>query len=60
VQDSLVKMMTSNPRGARWGTRTAAPVDSIVAGEAIFVLVVIVVIAVISLTTMGAYMRPTI
>jgi len=32
---------------ARWGTMTAAPVDSIVAGEAIVVFVIIVVIAVV-------------
>ncbi len=43
-----MKTTTSNPRRARWGTRTVAPVDSIVAGEVINVLVVIVVIIVIA------------
>ncbi len=40
---------TSNPRRARWDRRTAAPINSIVAGEAIVavVVVVIVVIAVV-------------
>jgi hypothetical protein len=40
--------MTSNPRWVRWGTRNAAPVDSIVGGEAIVIVVIIVVIVVIA------------
>jgi hypothetical protein len=48
AQDSLVKTTTSNPRGERWGTRTAAPVNSIVTGEAIVILVVLVVIVIIA------------
>ena len=54
AQDCSAKTMTLNPRRARWGTRTATPVDSIVAGKAIVVVVVIVVIVVIAVVAVVA------
>jgi hypothetical protein len=49
AQDSTVTIATttSNPQRARWGTRTAALIDSIVADEAILVIIIIVVVVVI-------------
>ena len=38
----------SNSRRARWGTRTAAPIDSIIAEEAIVVTIIVVVIVIVS------------
>jgi len=47
AQDSLVKTTTLNPRRASWGMRAAAPVDSIVVGEAIVVILVLVIFIIV-------------
>jgi hypothetical protein len=48
AQDSAVTTTTtSNPQRARWGTRTTAHIDLIVAGEAIVIVIIVDVVVVV-------------
>ena len=48
AQDSAVTTTTmSNPQRARWGMRTTAHIDLIVAGEAIVIVIIVDVVVVV-------------